>query len=73
LWCRYAAGLIGTLKPIPSVLPHPDKKNPVQVAEETRVFSSEAGVATVFVTRPSPNLVCRVCKVGLYKLNPADP
>ena len=30
--------------------------------EEARLFSSEAGVPTIFVTRPSPNVVCRVCK-----------
>ena len=55
-------GLMAAVKPIPTVLPHPDKKNPVQLAEEARVFSSEAGVPTVFVTKPPPNVVCRVCK-----------
>ena len=36
-------GRMASLKPIPTVLPHPDKKDPVMLAEEARMFSSEAG------------------------------
>jgi len=54
-------GHLGTLAPIPSLLPHPDHMNMAQAAGQARIFSSEAGVPTIFVTRPSPHVVCRVC------------
>mgnify|MGYP007000348917 len=56
-------GLVGLLKPIPTVLPHPDKdKERVKAVEDTRKFSSEAGVPTVFVTRPPRDVICRACR-----------
>ena len=56
-------GLVGLLKPIPTVLPHPDKdKERLKAVEDTRKFSSEAGVPTVFVTRPPRDVICRACR-----------
>lgn len=56
-------GLVGLLKPIPTVLPHPDKdKELLKAVEDTRKFSSEAGVPTVFVTRPPRDVICRACR-----------
>ena len=54
---------MGLLKPIPTVLPHPDKdKELFKAVEDTRKFSSEAGVPTVFVTRPPRDVICRACR-----------
>ena len=56
-------GLIGQIPPVPSVIPDPvERARRVAAEEAARVFSSEAGVPTVFVGRPPADVTCRVCR-----------
>lgn len=56
-------GLIGQIPPVPSVIPDPvERARRVAAEEAARVFSSEAGVPTVFVARPPADVTCRVCR-----------
>ena len=57
-------GVLGLLCPIPTVQPLPDRGADAleAAAEASRLFESEAGAPTVFVNRPSPNLICGACR-----------